>query len=315
MASASRTSVAARCIRHLTAGPSTSGPARSQLQRSPFSTTPSAPAESAADRLDRGNAPLRDDDTPSIPQRIGPSPLASLRARAPRGDLPEHRTPQQYISDALLALAAERGVAVPPFLAPRADADAPRLPRAVQALYLRPLRHPPTHGVVVADLHLHSFSVRNLEFMADFALRAAYYLGLPARGPVPLPRKTQRWTVTRDVFIFKKSKENFERVTLKRLVQIQDGDPEVVQRWLAFLRKWCWYGVGMKANVFESEGMDALERMDQPGEEALRAGMEAVDWNLVGRRSEQSGAKEAGEWMEEKGFGARGAGREKTAEA
>ncbi|RAL60192.1 hypothetical protein DID88_000814 [Monilinia fructigena] len=34
--------------------------------------------------------------------------------------------------------------------------------------------------------------VRNLEFFSDFALRAAYYLNLPAYGPVPLPRITER---------------------------------------------------------------------------------------------------------------------------
>lgn len=91
----------------------------------------------------------------------------------------------------------------------------------------------------------------NLEFFADFALRAAYYLGLPAFGPVPLPRIVQRWTVPRSHFIFKKSQENFERVTLRRLIQIRDGNPESVQLWLAFLQKHAYYGIGMKANVWE----------------------------------------------------------------
>ena len=103
------------------------------------------------------------------------------------------------------------------------------------------------------DLQLRSYSVRNVEFMADFALRAAYYLGLPASGPVPLPRITERWTVPRSSFIFKKSQENFERITLRRLIQIQDGHPETVEIWLAFLRKHSYYGVGMKANVWQHE--------------------------------------------------------------
>lgn len=90
-----------------------------------------------------------------------------------------------------------------------------------------------------------------LEFFSDFALRAAYYLGLPASGPVPLPRITERWTVPRSHFIFKKSQENFERVTLRRLIQIKDGHPETVQLWLAYLRKHQYYGVGVKANVWE----------------------------------------------------------------
>lgn len=126
-----------------------------------------------------------------------------------------------------------------------------RLPRNVQAIYLRPLRREAEFGVPSCDLQMRSYSVRNLEFFADFALRAAYYLKLPAFGPVPLPRITERWTVPRSNFIFKKSQENFERITLRRLIQIRDGHPETVELWLAFLKKHAYYGVGMKANVWE----------------------------------------------------------------
>ncbi|EPS26083.1 hypothetical protein PDE_01019 [Penicillium oxalicum 114-2] len=137
-----------------------------------------------------------------------------------------------------------------------------RLPRSVQALYLRPLRRKAEHGLPVCDLQLRSYSVENLEFFADFALRAAYYLNLPVSGPVPLPRITQRWTVIRSNFVHKKSKENFERITLRRLIQIKDGHPEAVQAWLAFLRKHAFYGVGMKANVWEHESLDASKALD-----------------------------------------------------
>ncbi len=107
------------------------------------------------------------------------------------------------------------------------------------------------YGVPTADLQLRSYSVRPLEFFCDFALRAAYYLNLPAYGPVPLPRITERWTVPRSNFIFKKSQENFERITCRRLIQIRDGHAESVQMWLAFLTKHAIPGVGMKANVWE----------------------------------------------------------------
>lgn len=126
-----------------------------------------------------------------------------------------------------------------------------RLPRALEALYLRPLRRVAEYGVPTCDLQLRSYSARNLEFFCDFALRAAYYAGLPAYGPVPLPRLVERWTVPKSTFIFKKSQENFERITLRRLIQIRDGHPETVQIWLAFLQKHAYYGIGMKANVWE----------------------------------------------------------------
>ncbi|KAJ5092252.1 hypothetical protein NUU61_007122 [Penicillium alfredii] len=133
-----------------------------------------------------------------------------------------------------------------------------RLPRSVQAIYLRPLRRKAEYGLPVCDLQLRSYSVDNVEFFADFAIRAAYYLNLPVSGPVPLPRLVQRWTVLRSNFVHKKSKENFERITLRRLIQIKDGNPQVVQTWLAFLRKHAFYGVGMKANVWEHESLGTV---------------------------------------------------------
>lgn len=58
----------------------------------------------------------------------------------------------------------------------------------------------------------------------------------------------------------KKSQENFERITLRRLIQIKDGHPEVVEIWLAFLKKHAYYGVGMKANVYEHEKLGLCPR-------------------------------------------------------
>ena len=121
-----------------------------------------------------------------------------------------------------------------------------------------------------------------MEFFADFAMRAAYYLGLPAKGPIPLPRRVERWTVPASHFIFKKSQENYERVTLKRLIQIQDGHPETVQLWLALLRKHQYHGVGMKANVFEFEQLDVVKAMDEAAEKDADRTDKA--WKGFGRR-------------------------------
>jgi len=146
-----------------------------------------------------------------------------------------------------------------------------RLPKAVQATFLTPLKRTPTHGIPVCDLQLRSYSVRNLELFADFCLRAAYYLNLPAKGPVPLPKITERWTVPRSNFVHKKSQENFERVTVRRLVQIQDGHPETVALWLAYIQKNRYYGVGMKANVFEHGGLEVSKDMDAEAEKIAQA--------------------------------------------
>ncbi|KAI5807873.1 ribosomal protein S10 domain-containing protein [Peziza echinospora] len=125
----------------------------------------------------------------------------------------------------------------------------PHVPLSLQALYFKPLRREETHGLPVCNLQLRSFSVRQLEAQADFALRAAYYLNLPA-GIATLPKKIERWTVPRSNFVHKKSQENFERITRSRVIQIKDGHPETVELWLAFIKKHAYYGVGLKANLW-----------------------------------------------------------------
>ena len=40
---------------------------------------------------------------------------------------------------------------------------------------------------------------------------------------------------------------------MRRLIQIQDGDADTVELWLAFLRKYQYYGIGMKANMWQFE--------------------------------------------------------------
>ncbi|GKT43779.1 37S ribosomal protein S10, mitochondrial [Colletotrichum spaethianum] len=153
----------------------------------------------------------------------------------------------------------------------KAKEGGPRYPRSIQALYLQPLRREAEYGIPSCDLQLRSYSLRNLEFFADFALRAAYYLKLPAFGPVPLPRITERWTVPRSSFIFKKSQENFERVTVRRLIQIRDGNPETVQLWLAFLQKHAYYGIGMKANVWDFDKLGIGKTMDTTDQGTAKA--------------------------------------------
>ncbi|KAK1487004.1 ribosomal protein S10p/S20e [Colletotrichum tamarilloi] len=171
----------------------------------------------------------------------------------------------------------------------------PRYPRGVQALYLQPLRREAEYGIPSCDLQLRSYSLRNLEFFSDFALRAAYYLKLPAFGPVPLPRITERWTVPRSSFIFKKSQENFERITMRRLVQIRDGNPETVQLWLAFLQKHAYYGIGMKANVWDFGKLGVGKAMDAIDPETT----EAIDsrWNHLGQNRELDTVEKVEEFL------------------
>lgn len=127
-------------------------------------------------------------------------------------------------------------------------------------MYMAPLKRRPHYGLPVCSLQLRSYSVQNVQLFADFAMRAAYFLHLPAKGPVMLPRITERWTVPKSNFIFKKAQQNFERITHRRSIQIQDGERDTVQIWLAYLEKRGYHGVGMKANMWEYEELDSRER-------------------------------------------------------
>ncbi|CAO1604058.1 mitochondrial 37S ribosomal protein rsm10 [Xanthoria calcicola] len=174
------------------------------------------------------------------------------------------------------------------------------MPRSVQAVFLKPLKRKAHYGCPSCDLQLRSYNVRNVEFFADFALRAAYYLHLPALGPIPLPRITERWTVPRSNFVNKKSQENFERITLRRLIQIHDGHPETVEIWLAFLRKHAYYGVGMKANVWEHESLGVGKTMDVSLEN-LEQNLEHK-WAHFGRRKNLATSERVYDMMNEESF-------------
>ncbi|KAF6241580.1 hypothetical protein HO173_000291 [Letharia columbiana] len=255
--------------------------------------TPSTRARfSAATRYrSQEDAELHNRNLPEMPAPFQTPP--SKPANASTGLLGEG-----YNTDAQMAQTTPEGQ--PQEYIPPEQRDDPRLPRSVQAIYLKPLKRRAQYGVPTCDLQLRSYNVRNVEFFADFALRAAYYLHLPAAGPIPLPRITERWTVPRSNFIFKKSQENFERITLRRLIQIQDGHSETVEIWLAFLRKHAYYGVGMKANVWQHEKLGVGKTMDVSLEN-LKQAMEPK-WAHFGRRKTLETSERAFEMMKSEAF-------------
>ncbi|OAD73402.1 hypothetical protein PHYBLDRAFT_125051 [Phycomyces blakesleeanus NRRL 1555(-)] len=124
-----------------------------------------------------------------------------------------------------------------------------------------PPRIPATHGIPVCNLHLRGYLPQQLDFYADFARRAAFHLGMPCSGTVPLPTQTSRWTVIRSPFVHKKSQENFERKTHKRLLQIKDAHPEAVDRWLRYLTRNAPAGVGLRATTWEFESIGVGKKM------------------------------------------------------
>ena len=58
--------------------------------------------------------------------------------------------------------------------------------------------------------------------------RTAEKTGASIKGPVPLPTRRERWTVVRGPHVHKKSREQFEMRTHKRLIDIVDSRPATV---------------------------------------------------------------------------------------
>jgi len=59
-------------------------------------------------------------------------------------------------------------------------------------------------------------------------VRTAEKTGAQVSGPIPLPTKTKRWTVLRSPHVDKKSREQFEIRTHRRLIDIFEPTPQTV---------------------------------------------------------------------------------------
>ena len=77
-------------------------------------------------------------------------------------------------------------------------------------------------------IRLKAFDHRVLDQSASEIVNTAKRTGATVRGPIPLPNKIERFTVLRGPHIDKKSREQFEIRTHKRLIDIVDPTPQTV---------------------------------------------------------------------------------------
>ena len=75
-------------------------------------------------------------------------------------------------------------------------------------------------------IRLKAFDHGVLDQAAADIVRTAEKTGAQVSGPIPLPVKIERWTVLRSPHIDKKSREQFELRTHKRLLDINDSRPQ-----------------------------------------------------------------------------------------
>ena len=75
-------------------------------------------------------------------------------------------------------------------------------------------------------IRLQAFDYRVLDVSTAEIVSTAKRTGAQVRGPIPLPNKIEKFTVLRGPHVDKKSREQFEIRTHKRLLDIVDPPPQ-----------------------------------------------------------------------------------------
>ena len=78
-------------------------------------------------------------------------------------------------------------------------------------------------------IRMEAYDHRVLDLSAAKIVEAAKDTGARVNGPIPLPTRIERYTVLRGPHIDKKSREQFEIRTHKRLVDISDPTTKTVE--------------------------------------------------------------------------------------
>ena len=78
-------------------------------------------------------------------------------------------------------------------------------------------------------IRLQAFDYRVLDVSTAEIVSTAKRTGAQVRGPIPLPTKKEIYTVLRSPHIDKKSREQFETRTHKRLIDIIEPTPQTVE--------------------------------------------------------------------------------------
>ena len=77
-------------------------------------------------------------------------------------------------------------------------------------------------------IRLKAYDYRVLDQSTSEIVDTAQRTGARVAGPIPLPTHISKFTVLRSVHVDKKSREQFEIRTHKRLIDIHDATPQTV---------------------------------------------------------------------------------------
>ena len=77
-------------------------------------------------------------------------------------------------------------------------------------------------------IHLKAYDNKILDLSTEEIVNTAKRTGAQDKGPIPLPTEREIFTILRSVHVNKTSREQFERRTHKRLIDIADPTPATI---------------------------------------------------------------------------------------
>ena len=78
-------------------------------------------------------------------------------------------------------------------------------------------------------IKLKSYDVRMLESAVGKVISLLIKSGAQGKGPIPLPKKRKVYTVLRSNFKFKSSREQFERISYTRIIDVTEMGAKTVE--------------------------------------------------------------------------------------
>lgn len=137
------------------------------------------------------------------------------------------------------------------------------VPLNVELLQYEPIQVPKTHGHKVAVLNLRGYDRTELSRAGEFALRSAFFLGIPTLKLANAKTEKRLYTVIKSPFAQAKLKQNFHRITYNRYVVAYDANPEIVDLWLSYINKHAIEGINYSAELYVQEGLDFATQLDK----------------------------------------------------
>jgi small subunit ribosomal protein S10 len=123
--------------------------------------------------------------------------------------------------------------------------------------------HEIKYGHPAAVLQLRAHHITLLNIAVHVSACAADALNIPISQPVSMPRKRELWTVIKSPFAHKKSQENFDRITYRRLIKAWDATPQTIKIWEQFLTKHQVAGVGMRMVKWERLPLEMIDHEER----------------------------------------------------